>query len=152
MYFADGGSAITKMETLVTDKGDWLFDVAGTLKWASQDKWDEIPEAQRDSRAVIQAAADAYADVFNNKSVVVPWGQPCARLEGGSYTGQGAATDRCDVGIPSGVKNTNRRYVIDEAKESVDMFMAFADSLPDSHFPIATSFVSKGARFATCTL
>lgn len=84
MYFADGGSGIAKVETLVTDKGDWLFDVAGTLKWASQEKWDEIPEAQRDSRAAIQAAADAYADVFNNKSVVVPWGQPCARLEGGS--------------------------------------------------------------------
>ncbi|KAI4599979.1 hypothetical protein KJ359_001080 [Pestalotiopsis sp. 9143b] len=133
MYFADGGSGIAKVETLVTDKGDWLFDVAGTLKWASQEKWDEIPEAQRDSRAAIQAAADAYADVFNNKSVVVPWGQPCARLEGGSYTGKGAATDRCDVGIPSGVKNTNRRYVIDEAKGSVDMFMTFADSLPDSH-------------------
>ena len=49
------------------------------------------------------------------------------------YTGKGAATDRCDVGIPSGVKNTNRRYVIDEAKGSVDMFMTFADSLPDSH-------------------
>lgn len=86
MYFAPGGSSINKIETLVTDKGDWLFDVAGTLKWASQEKWDEIPEAQRDTRAVIQAAADAYADIFNNKSVVVPWGQPCARLEGGSVS------------------------------------------------------------------
>lgn len=131
MYLTDG--KITKVETIVTDKGDWLFDVAGTLKWASQEHWDEIPVEKRDSREAIKAAADAYADVFNNKSVVVPWGQPCARLEGGSYTGKGESTDRCDVGIPSGVKNTNRRYVIDEAKGSVDLFMTFADKLPDSH-------------------
>jgi hypothetical protein len=131
LYLTDG--KITKVETIVTSKGDWLFDVAGTLKWASQEHWDEIPVDKRDSRKVIQAAADAYCDVFNNKSVVVPWGEPCARLEGGSYTGKGASTDRCDVGIPSGVKNTNRRYIIDEAKGSVDVFMTFADRLPDSH-------------------
>lgn len=131
MYFTDGN--ITKIETIVTDQGDWLFNVTGTLRWASQEHWDEIPVEKRDSRQVILAAADAYADVFNNASVVVPWGQPCARLEGGSYTGSGQASDRCDVGIPSGVKNTNRRYVVDEAKGSVDMFMTFSDSLPDSH-------------------
>ncbi|KAI1841496.1 hypothetical protein JX265_009937 [Neoarthrinium moseri] len=131
MYFTDG--KISKIETIVTDKGDWLFDVAGTLKWASQEHWDEIPVEKRDSRQAIQAAADAYADIFNNKSVVVPWGQPCARLEGGMYTGKGQPSDRCDVGIPSGVNNTHRRYVIDESKGSVDLFMTFADNLPDSH-------------------
>ncbi|KAH6645060.1 hypothetical protein BKA67DRAFT_670592 [Truncatella angustata] len=125
--------AVSHIDTLVTDKGDWLFNVTGTLHWASQEHWDEIPIEKRDSRQVIRAAADAYADIFNNKSVVVPWGQPCARLEGGSYTGNGSPSDRCDVGIPTGVNNTNRRYVIDEATGSVDLFMTFANSLPDSH-------------------
>jgi hypothetical protein len=131
MHFADGAK-VTKMETIITDKGDWLFDAAGTLKWASQEDWGTIPEAKRDSRAVIQAAADAYCDIFNDKTVKVPWGTPCARLEGGSYTGRGLPTDKCDVGIPNGVKLTNRRYVIDETVGAVDVFMTFA-ALPDSH-------------------
>ncbi|KAI5924427.1 hypothetical protein F4810DRAFT_700760 [Camillea tinctor] len=124
--------AITNISTLVTDQGDWLFNATGTFYWASREAWDVIPEDQRDSREVIQAAADAYADIFNDKSVTVPWGSPCARLEGGAYTGSGSASDRCDVGIPNGVALVNRRYVIDETIGAVDVFIDFA-SLPDSH-------------------
>ncbi|RDL37668.1 Uncharacterized protein BP5553_05101 [Venustampulla echinocandica] len=131
MHFTD--SKITKVETLVTTTGDWLFNAKNTLKWAITESWAEIPSDKRDSRAVIQAAADAYCDIFNNKSVVVPWGKPCARLEGGSYTGNGSASDRCDVGIPSGVALTNRRYVIDETVGAVDVFLTFGGNLPDSH-------------------
>ena len=84
---------------------------------------------------MIQAAADAYLDIFNNKKVVVPWGTPCARLEGGSYTGKGLPTDSCNVGIPSSEDLTNRRYVIDETVGAVDVFLNFggATGLPDSH-------------------
>ncbi|KAI0456715.1 hypothetical protein F5B21DRAFT_122737 [Xylaria acuta] len=123
---------ITNLSSLVTDQGDWLFNATGTLYWASREKWDVIPEDQRDSRAVIQAAADAYADIFDDKSVTVPWGSPCARLEGGAYTGNGSPSDRCDVGIPNGVKLVNRRYVIDETIGAVDVFIDFA-TVPDSH-------------------
>ena len=49
-----------------------------------------IPEADRDSRETLIKAADAYLNLFNDKSVVVPWGTPCVRLEGGLYTGKGA--------------------------------------------------------------
>ncbi|KAL7624928.1 hypothetical protein AAE478_004142 [Parahypoxylon ruwenzoriense] len=130
MRFADGN--IANISTLVTDQGDWLFNATGTYYWASREKWDVIPEADRDSREVIQAAADAYADIFNDKSVTVPWGSPCARLEGGAYTGSGSDSDRCDVGIPNGVQLVNRRYVIDETLGAVDVFIDFA-SVPDSH-------------------
>ncbi|KAI1113771.1 hypothetical protein F5Y14DRAFT_205327 [Nemania sp. NC0429] len=123
---------LANVSSLVTDRGDWLFNATGTLYWASREKWDVIPEAQRDSRATIQAAADAYADIFNDKSVKVPWGTPCARLEGGAYTGNGGPSDRCDVGIPDGVALVNRRYVIDETIGAVDVFIDFA-SVPDSH-------------------
>ncbi|KAI0100109.1 hypothetical protein GGR51DRAFT_533854 [Nemania sp. FL0031] len=131
MHFTTDGKLVN-MSSLVTDQGDWLFNATGTLYWASREKWDVIPEDQRDSRAVIQAAADAYADIFNDKSVTVPWGSPCARLEGGAYTGNGGANDRCDVGIPNGVKLVNRRYVIDETIGAVDVFIDFA-TVPDSH-------------------
>ncbi|KAI2620948.1 hypothetical protein GGS26DRAFT_298074 [Hypomontagnella submonticulosa] len=130
MRWADG--KIANISTLVTDQGDWLFNATGTYYWATREKWDPIPEADRDSREVIQAAADAYADLFNDKSVKVPWGTPCARLEGGAYTGNGGPNDRCDVGVPNGVKLVNRRYVIDETLGAVDVFIDFA-SVPDSH-------------------
>lgn len=55
------------------------------------------------------------------------------------YTGKGQASDRCDVGIPNGVKLVNRQYVIDEEYGTVDVQMDFAGTagvgggLPDSH-------------------
>ncbi|KAK3326675.1 hypothetical protein B0H66DRAFT_470359 [Apodospora peruviana] len=126
MRFTDG--ALSKMETIVTSTGDWLFNPANTLKYAQQESWTEIPEAKRDTRAVIQAAADAYLDLFNDKSVKVPWGNPCARLEGGSYI-----QPSCNVGVPSGIKNTNRRYVVDEVLGSCDVFFTFGGAEPDTH-------------------
>ncbi|KAK3358757.1 hypothetical protein B0T25DRAFT_74423 [Lasiosphaeria hispida] len=126
MRFTDG--ALSKIETLVTTKGDWLFNAAGTLRYAKQESWPDIPEGKRDTRAVIQAAGDAYLDLFNDKNVKVPWGNPCARLEGGSYI-----QPSCNVGVPSGIKNSNRRYVIDEVLGTVDIFFSFAGADPDSH-------------------
>lgn len=131
----DGGFQVTTMESIVTDEGDWLFDAAKTFEYASAEDWFEIPEADRDTREAIQAAGDAYCDLFNDKSVQVPWGTPCRRLEGGMYTGSGAASDSCDVGVPSGVSLVNRRYVIDEVLGTVDIFLNFGgpDGIPDSH-------------------
>lgn len=126
LRFTDG--ALSKIETIVTSTGDWLFNPANTLKYASQESWTEIPEAKRDTRAAIQAAADAYLDLFNDKSVKVPWGNPCARLEGGTYM-----QPSCSVGVPNGIKNTNRRYVVDEVLGSCDVFFSFAGADPDSH-------------------
>lgn len=123
----DAGELV-KMETIVTSTGDWLFNPSGTLKYAAPENWGPIDEAKRDTRAVIQAAADAYLDLFNDKSVKVPWGNPCARLEGGSYV-----QPSCNVGVPSGIKNVNRRYVVDEVQGAVDVFFDFAGADPDSH-------------------
>ncbi|KAF2034787.1 hypothetical protein EK21DRAFT_97414 [Setomelanomma holmii] len=108
---------------------------------AKIDSIDPIPAEKRDSRAAIQAAGDTYCDTFNDKSVKVPWGGPCARLEGGSYTDKGQANDTCDVGIPSGVTVVNRQYVIDDEYGTVDIIMDFggtqgnvgAAGLPNSH-------------------
>ncbi|KAI9696661.1 MAG: hypothetical protein M1820_008035 [Bogoriella megaspora] len=124
---------LTDIGTIVTDQGDWQFNATGYLYWASKEEWGEIPEDERDSREVIQAAADAYADLFNDSSVIVPWGTPCDRLEGGVYVGNGSATDSCDVDVPTDIPMTNRRYVIDESKGSVDVFLLFGGEIPDSH-------------------
>jgi hypothetical protein len=129
--FAGGVGAI---QNLTTDEGDWLFSAANTLKYAKGENWSVIPEAQRNTRAELIAAADAYLDYFSDKSVQVPWGTPCARLEGGAYTGKGEATDSCNVGVPSGIKMADRAYVVDETIGAVDVFLKMGDNArPDSH-------------------
>jgi hypothetical protein len=133
------GGRVNTIDMLVTDKGDWLFNAANTLKYSKAEKWDEIPAADRDSRATIIAAANAYLDSFNDKSIVVPWGSPCARLEGGLYTAKGAPgvvspDDTCNVGVPSGTKLVNRTYIVDESLGAVTVLLNFGgNSLPDAH-------------------
>jgi hypothetical protein len=130
---------VSTVEMLVTDKDDWLFSAANTMKWAKPEKWDIIPEAQRDSRAVIQAAADAYLNLFSKPDTVVPWGTPCARLEGGIYSGKGkpgeaTPEDSCNVGVPSGVEMADRTYVVDVDRGSVSVLLRMGkNQRPDAH-------------------
>ncbi|KAJ4358282.1 uncharacterized protein N0V89_002862 [Didymosphaeria variabile] len=124
---------INKVDSVVTRPGDWLFNVTGYVYWTAYENWEAIPEEKRDTQLTIRKAADAYLDLFNNKNVTVPWGTPCVRLEGGLY-GDPGPNGTCDVGVPSGVPLTNRRYVIDETLGSVDVLLDFGNSKwPDSH-------------------
>ena len=122
------------IKNIISEKGDWLFDPVATARYAKLEDWDLIPEDQRDSREVLKAAADAYLDLFMDKSVEVPWGEPCARLEGGIYTGRNQPTDTCNVGVPENVPMVEREYVIDEAKGAVNVFLKMGENKrPDSH-------------------
>ncbi|OAA65368.1 hypothetical protein SPI_02155 [Niveomyces insectorum RCEF 264] len=143
-FLADAATRkVTTVDSLVTKPGDWAFNATGYLYWDSLENWDPIPADKRDSRAVIKAAGDAYFDRFDNASVVVPMGTPCARLEGGAYTGRGNLTaNTCDIGgFPDNIKVTNRRYIIDEVEGVVDIFEGFpgldrsvpTTPAPDSH-------------------
>lgn len=67
------------------------------------------PQDKRDTRAVIQAVADAYLDNWGDPTIKVPHGTPCARLQGRLYTGT-----RNMGAFPQKLKVTQRRYVIDE--------------------------------------
>ncbi|KAI1444547.1 hypothetical protein F5Y02DRAFT_427678 [Annulohypoxylon stygium] len=133
---------ITKIESIVTDDGDWLFNATGYLHWTLQENWDPIPEDKRDSREVIQAAGDAYFNRFQSVNVSVPFGSPCARLEGGAYTdSSGAGGSTCNLGLPSNLTVSNRRYVVDEEMGVVDIYLGFPgldrsvvdQAMPDSH-------------------
>jgi hypothetical protein len=133
---------ITTIESIATHPGDWAFNATGYLYWDSLENWDPIPVAKQDTRAVIQAAGDAYFNRFDNVNITVPWGTPCARLEGGAYTGANNLTgETCDLGLPSTTKVTNRRYIIDEVMRAVDIFLGFPGldrsqgdtPMPDSH-------------------
>jgi hypothetical protein len=128
-------SKISKIDRIVTTPGDWLFNATGTLHYALREDWGVIPVEKRDTREVLKAAADAYMDVFKNASVSVPWGFPCARLEGGAYTGRGMPNDTCNLGVIQSYDMPNRRYVIDESVGVVSMLLEFGSigNAPDSH-------------------
>jgi hypothetical protein len=135
-----GPDEVSTVDVIYTDKvNGWLFSPANTLKYSKAENWSEIPAAERDSRATIIAAANAYLDLFNDKNAKVPWGSPCERLEGGLYTSKGApgsssAEDSCNVGVPSGVKITDRAYVVDETLGAVAVLSKFgANASPDVH-------------------
>ncbi|RYP51492.1 hypothetical protein DL768_003176 [Monosporascus sp. mg162] len=128
------------IDSIVTTEGHWLFNVTGTLYWVQRENWGPIPEAERDSRETLKAAADAYLSMWNNKSAIdaVPWGTPCARLEGGAYTGNGGPNDSCKLGVPTNntqAPNSHRRYVIDETMGAISVLCIFEhlENAPDSH-------------------
>jgi hypothetical protein len=123
----DGKGAVSKMESIVTDAGDWVFGAAEHLAVTKDEKWDEIPKDKRDTRAVIQAAADAYLDNWGNPELPVPHGTPCARLEGRINTAtKNPQGNTCDMGaFPQKLKVGNRRYLIDESFGAVVIFHNF---------------------------
>ncbi|MGZ3272922.1 MAG: hypothetical protein ACXU8Z_04105 [Caulobacteraceae bacterium] len=135
-----GPDVVGGISSVVTDKANgWLFNPANTKKYSEAENWGPIPAADRDSRQVLQAAADAYLNLFNDKTVKVPWGTPCARLEGGLYTSKAQPgslnpDDSCNVGIPTGVPIVDRTYVIDPDLGAVSVLSHFGkDQEPDIH-------------------
>jgi hypothetical protein len=125
---------VSGFDVIVADEGDWLFDAGKTLYYAQREDWSELPEAQRNTRQELQAAADSYLNLFKDKTVQVPWGTPCARLEGSVYTGKGQPTDSCNVGVPEDIDMAERQYVIDPVVGAVAVFLKMGPSKrPDAH-------------------
>lgn len=131
---------IAEVETIWTTTGYWLFDADAYLKYSSMEDWGPIPAEKRDSRGTLVSAANAYLDAFlEGKIDLVPWGFPCVRVEGGAYTGKDgkeSPNDSCEVGVPSGVNITGRRFVVDEVIGSVVVYCTFgagSTGAADSH-------------------
>ena len=129
---------ITRIDSLVTDKGDWLFNANAYLKYSSAEDWHAPQKDAHVSGQELINAANSYLDMFSDKFVKTPWGRPCARLEGGAYTNRDGAKDAtCEVGIPAGVLYiVNRDYIVDEEQGVINVFCRFGNSstgMPDSH-------------------
>jgi hypothetical protein len=79
---------IAEIESLVSDKDDWLFNADNYLKYSSTENWDIIPADKRSDRKTLIKVASDYFDIFQDYSAFdkVPWGTPCVRIEGGMYT------------------------------------------------------------------
>ncbi|PSN74363.1 hypothetical protein BS50DRAFT_567202 [Corynespora cassiicola Philippines] len=143
MVFGQGDGKAELIESIVTDEGDWLFNATGTLQLVTAESWPVIPKENQDTREVVQSVGDAYFNRFGNTSVVVPWGPPCIRVEGG-LAARGILhndTQFCEQVWPSTIIVPYRRYVVDEGYGVVDMFVGFPgldrtqgqDPMPDSH-------------------
>lgn len=135
---------IAEIETLWTTTGYWLFNADDYLKYSSTEDWEPIPAEERDSRGTLVSAANAYLDAFlEGKIDLVPWGFPCVRVEGGAYTGKGSPDDSCEVGVPSGVNITNRRFIVDDVIGSVQVFCTFGPGNPDGSVGAADSHLFR---------
>jgi hypothetical protein len=131
------GGKIIRVDSLVTHPGDWLFNANAYLKYSTKENWGDLSAAQKTAPAEMIRGANAYLDSFSDKFTEVPWGTPCARLEGGAYTNRDGKPDAsCNVGIPAGVLYiVNRDYVIDPDKGVINVFCRFgsATGMADSH-------------------
>jgi hypothetical protein len=135
LYMNDG--KILRVDSLVTDKGDWLFNANAYKTYAGAEDWSELPVSERTRGQEMINGANAYLDQFSDKFTEAPWGHPCERLEGGAYTNvKGEADTTCEVGIPAGILYIiNRDYLVDEEKGVVNVFCRFGSGtgMPDSH-------------------
>ena len=130
--YTEDGSAINMVDTVVATTGSWFFNAKTTLGYIKGEDWGTLAEADRSPRATLQKAADDYLDMWSSSTAkaAVPWGNPCTRTEGSMHF-----TPDCRAGAPNGgnIKNSGRRYVIDETVGSCDVLLAFGGSMPDSH-------------------
>ena len=109
---------IAEVESLVSDKNDWLFNADDYLKYSSIENWDVLPPEKRTDRQTLIKVANDYFDIFQDYSAFskVPWGIPCVRIEGGRYMNpNNDPNPTCTYGVPKGggVPMTNRRYIVD---------------------------------------
>lgn len=135
---------IMEINAIVTDEGDWEFDAQASFNASSSEDWSILPLDQRVDRQTLINAANAYFDMFTYKDIKVPWGIPCAHLEGGKYTGDGPRST-CKTGIPiEGIDILDRSFVVDVNYGTVNAFCRFGatddssiygktNGLPDSH-------------------
>jgi len=123
------GDKISKITLVVTQEGDWGFNASNYLKYSTREDWSELPVAQRTrNREQLRKDGYAYFEYFMDSTVAAPWAKPCARLEGGAYTGDGG----CNVGIPHGTQITPLSYLADVDYGMVVVFMYFGGA--DSHW------------------
>ena len=135
LYMSAG--KVIRVDSLVTKPGDWLFNANAYLKYSAAENWQPLMKYQGTEAAEMIRGANAYLDAFADKFTAIPWGQPCARLEGGAYTNREGKPDAsCEVGIPPGVLYiVNRDYLIDPEMGVINVFCRFGGSTggPDSH-------------------
>jgi hypothetical protein len=128
---AAAGFEISEVNAVVTQQGDWLFDADAYLRHSRAEDWSVLPENQRITKEELLDGAEAYFRYFSDKSVDVPWGIPCARLEGGAYTGN-RPNATCNVGIPDLNMNIPTIWHLTDVDHGMVVLYVFFGG-PDTH-------------------
>jgi len=123
---------ISEVSLVVTKDGDWGFNAKSYLSASSSKKEDTVWAAPGYiPREELRAAAYAYFAYFGDKTVEVPWGIPCTRVEGGMSTGD-SPNSTCNVGVPDvNIDLAGITYLADVDYGMVVLFLYFGGA--DSH-------------------
>jgi hypothetical protein len=131
---------IAEIDSLITKKGDWLFNADDYLKYSKAEDWRVLDANERINRQALIDAGNAYFDHFSDRAVKIPFNTPCARLEGGLYTTKDFDDPKasCYLGFPEGddkLPILKRDYVVDVDMGTVNIFCRFGrpPGMPDSH-------------------
>jgi hypothetical protein len=123
---------ISEVSLVVTQTGDWGFNAKTYLNASSSKKEDSVwTKPGYIEREELRAAAYAYFAYFGDKTVDVPWGIPCVRVEGG-LSMQDTPTATCNVGVPDvKIDPKGITYLADADYGMVVLFLYFGGA--DSH-------------------
>jgi hypothetical protein len=126
------GDKISEVTLLVTKDGDWGFNAKSYLSASSSRREDTVwVKPGYIEREELRAAAYAYFAYFGDKTVEVPWGIPCTRVEGGMSTGD-SPNSTCNVGVPDvKISPSSITYLADVDYGMVVLFLYFGGA--DSH-------------------
>lgn len=130
--------ALAEVESYVVDPATGFVPTPQGLIDSAGDDWESLLDpADRSTREELDAAADAYFDLFSNPAAPVPFGVPCDRLENGFKTTNG----RCSDGVPpSSLQMTHRRFPVADLESGIAVgFTLFGGSLLDFHMFKLTS-------------
>jgi hypothetical protein len=130
------GGQISAISVIATDCDDWGFNASSYLTNSRNEEsgWGAVAPADQLTRQELHDAGAAYFAYWADKTVAVPWGYPCSRLEGGMETNPtGNASVTCDVGVPdqSFAPQAND-YLVDVDHGMIVLFLNMPG--PDSHW------------------
>lgn len=120
------GSQISKVTTIAIDCDDHGFSATGFLKAVKAQDMSAIPADQQYTNQQLYDEAAKYFAYWADKSVVVPWGTNCKRLEGGAFNGP------CNGSIPNGTAAPRANdWLADPESGFVALFLNMPG--PDAH-------------------
>lgn len=124
---------VARMDVVIAGGDDWQMEgVAGAGEMVGnleREDWGALSRGMQDTRETLEAVAGRYLDLLGSggegddeETPDVPWGRPCARLEGGVYTAVDDSED-CLKGLrEAGVAGvTDREFVVDESVGAVSV-------------------------------